>query len=437
MTSEARARDLFVERFGPLPGVMVRVPGRVVLAGEHTDHSMLPVLAMAIDRAIFVAASESAEPGIQAVSAEFEGLARIEPGTHSAHGWTKQLEAALAEVGAGINRGARIAIASDLPAHGGLASSAALMIGVVAALNSLWKLGWDRNAISATAARAERRLGVETSGVEHTVITSGEAGMAVRIDMQPFAQRLTTMPTDWVLILASSGDVVGRADAVRRAYAERVVGTRMAAAMLAEMIGLDPNQTLILGDVADTDVIDLLAEELPVKQTIKEVARATEVLPARLGQLSHSQFETQVPVLVRGPALHVLLGGAAGCCPAGRHGGRRWPEGGGNLRRIAYEPARRFRVLNSGPEQPDQGDGQGRGMGREGYRQRFRRLRPGGDIPGSGGCGHRSCHRDRPAAPPSWFTRRTAANRLRFRALVQRFERRQGSIRSCRHCPGT
>ncbi len=306
MTSEVRARDLFVERFGPLPAVMVRVPGRVILAGEHTDHSMLPVLAMTIDRAIFVAASESAEPGIQAVSAEFEGLARIEPGTHSAHGWAKQLEAALSEVGAGINRGARIAIASDLPANGGLASSAALMIGVVAALNALWNLGWDRPAIAATAARAERRLGVETSGVDHSVITSGAAGMAVHVDMQPFAQRFVPVPADWALILASSGDTAGRADMVRRAYAERVVGTRMAAAMLAEMIGLDPNQTLLLGDVSDTDVIDLLAEELPVKQTIKEVARATEVLPARLGQLSHSQFETQVPVLVRGPALHVL-----------------------------------------------------------------------------------------------------------------------------------
>lgn len=306
MTSEDRARDLLIERFGPLPKLIVRAPGRAILAGEHTDFSMLPVLSMAIDRAIYIAASESAEPGIQAVSAEFEGLARIEPGTHSAHGWAKQLEAALAEVNAGSNRGARLAIASDLPAESGLASSAALMIGVIAALDALWGLGLDRTSIAAMAARAERRLGVETTGAEHTVITSAEAGTALHIDMQPFAQRNEPVPDGWTFIIAASGTSPGRADTVRRAYSERVVGTRMAAAMLAEMVGLDTNQTLILGDIADTDVIDLLAEELPIKQTIKEVARATDVLPARLGQLSHAQFETQVPVLVRGPALHVL-----------------------------------------------------------------------------------------------------------------------------------
>lgn len=306
MTSEARARDLFAERFGSAPSVVVRAPGRVVLAGEHTDFSMLPVLTMAIDRAIHVAAGESPEPGIQAVSAEFEGLARIEPGTHSAHGWAKQLEAALAEAGADSTRGARLAIASDLPAEGDFAAAAAFMTGVIAALDVLWGLGLERPAIAAMAARAERRLGRETTGAEHTAITSADAGQALHVDMQPFGERNLPLPADWRFILASSGATQGRDEILRRAHEERVVGTRMAAAMLAEMVGLDTNDTLILGDIADTDVIDLLAEELPIKQTIKEVARATDVLPARLGQLSHSQFGTQVPVLVRGPALHVL-----------------------------------------------------------------------------------------------------------------------------------
>lgn len=306
MSLQDDARTLFTERFFAPPQVLLRVPGRVILAGEHTDISLLPLLGMAIDREIVIAASDSTEPGVQAISAGFEGEANIEPRKHSAHGWTKQLEAALAETDTRVNRGAKIAIVSNLPAGAGLASSAAVMTGVLAAMNQLWNLGWSRDEIASKAASAERKLGIETTGADHVILASSEVGQALHLDMQPVAQVGVPIPAEWTFVLASPPEVPERAELVRRLRNERIVGLRMASAMLAEMIGLDPNQTLILGDVAGTDVVDLLADELPVKQTIKEVARATDVLPARLGALSHSQFETQVLIPVRGPAVHIL-----------------------------------------------------------------------------------------------------------------------------------
>ena len=307
MSSESEALALFELRFGIKPKLMVQAPGRANLIGEHTDYSMLPVLPMAIDRGLVLAADEAAEPGIEAASAAYPEVARIAPGSHSAHGWAKYLEAILAELGAAaMNRGARIAIAGDLPPESGLSSSSALTVGAIGLLNELWALGLDREAIAAAAIRAERRLGVETGGMDQAAISFGEAGHAIRIDFQPSARRLIPVPEGWAVIVASSGEPAPKAGIARQKYNERVIGTRLAAALLAEIIGLDPAQTLFLGDVASTDVVDLLAEDLPLRATVKDVARATDVLPARLAELSHSQFETQVPVLVRGPAVHVL-----------------------------------------------------------------------------------------------------------------------------------
>ena len=42
--------------------VVVRAPGRVNLIGEHTDYNGFPVLPMAIDRGIWIAAAARPEP---------------------------------------------------------------------------------------------------------------------------------------------------------------------------------------------------------------------------------------------------------------------------------------------------------------------------------------------------------------------------------------
>ena len=49
--------EAFAARFGRRAEVVVRAPGRVNLIGEHTDYNGLPVLPMAIDRNVLVAAA--------------------------------------------------------------------------------------------------------------------------------------------------------------------------------------------------------------------------------------------------------------------------------------------------------------------------------------------------------------------------------------------
>lgn len=53
--------DFFVESYSVQPTIVVRVPGRVNLIGEHIDYCGYPVLPMAIEQCIYVAAAPSAD----------------------------------------------------------------------------------------------------------------------------------------------------------------------------------------------------------------------------------------------------------------------------------------------------------------------------------------------------------------------------------------
>src|SRR3954454_21500588 len=94
----ADAVDRFRQRFGRAPAVVVGAPGRVNVIGEHTDYSNLPVMPMAIQRALTGAASSPSSGRITAHSTMFAD-AWIEPAGASGEdadleGWSRYLAAA-------------------------------------------------------------------------------------------------------------------------------------------------------------------------------------------------------------------------------------------------------------------------------------------------------------------------------------------------------
>ena len=70
-------RRAFEAAYGEPPAVVVRAPGRVNLIGEHTDYSHLPVLPIAIDRALYIAASATDDGLVEARSTSFEPPAQL------------------------------------------------------------------------------------------------------------------------------------------------------------------------------------------------------------------------------------------------------------------------------------------------------------------------------------------------------------------------
>src|SRR2546427_10765639 len=67
---EPRAAVLLAALPGAGPAVLARAPGRVNLIGEHTDYNGLPVLPIAIDRDVLVAARKRPDDAIELSNAD-------------------------------------------------------------------------------------------------------------------------------------------------------------------------------------------------------------------------------------------------------------------------------------------------------------------------------------------------------------------------------
>ena len=309
MTTAHDAQALLQETFGVSAAVTVRAPGRVNLVGEHTDYAHLPVLPMAIDRALQVAIAPTDDPAVRVVSAGFDGIAELprDGGSAAARGWQAYAAGVVQRMNdVAPGRGAFVAVAGDLPHGGGLSSSSAFSVGLMAALDAAWDGGLDRDTIAKRAAEAERTAGVETGGMDQQVIAHALAGHALRIDFYPFQHRPVPLPAGLAFVVASSGEDAPKGGAARDAYNGRVIGMRLATAVLAEKLGVEPSFPLRLGDIAEIDVVDLLAEELQPHGTVKEIGDQARIPISKLARFSMGSWEIDRPAPVRGVALHIL-----------------------------------------------------------------------------------------------------------------------------------
>lgn len=295
-----------------MPATVVgRAPGRVNLAGEHTDYSGLPVLPIAIDRSLLVAAAPNESGLVEVHSEAFEGTARLSrttPDEGVAAPWHGYLAGALAELTAvAPGSGARVLVTGDLPAGGGLSSSSALTVGVIAALAAAWGAELPPEEVARLATTAERHVGVETGGMDQQVIALARAGHALRINFLPPAIRNVPIPAGLSFVVAFSGQEAPKGGAARDAYNERVVGTRAAAVLLAHQMGFEIEaDPPLLAHVADVDVVDVLAEELPEKAAARDAARTAGIDVARLTALTNAEFDPALKISIRRVARHVL-----------------------------------------------------------------------------------------------------------------------------------
>lgn len=179
-------------------------------------------------------------------------------------------------------------------------------MGVLAALSQAWDQPLSREDLVARAMVAERHSGVESGGMDQAIIAFAEAGHALRIDFRPPARRQAPIPGGLAFIVAYSGEEAPKGGAARDAYNERVVGTRIAAVMLADQLGVDLEDPPTLGQVADADVIDILVDGLPDKISAHEVSKATDVELARVVGFTAGTFDDRQKVAVKRPARHVL-----------------------------------------------------------------------------------------------------------------------------------
>src|SRR2546426_5285897 len=134
----ARAIALFHEAFAATPRAAASAPGRVTLLGEHTHYNGGPVLVIATRERTVVAVGPG-EAGVLEVVAGMDGRReRVRFSDGRPQGCAGYAAAVMHELGplgaAPAGGGARVAVASDLPAGAGFASSAAFAVSAAGAL---------------------------------------------------------------------------------------------------------------------------------------------------------------------------------------------------------------------------------------------------------------------------------------------------------------
>ncbi len=303
--------NAFMDRYGVHPDVDVRSPGRVNLIGEHTDHQLLPVMPMAIDRSIRLLGASGTPGRLRAASLAHEGVADIDltaelpPGS----GWTVYLHAALRTLADRVelpSHGAQLLLEADLPSTGGLSSSAALLVGLLETLNRLWSLGIRRDELPALAGRAENSMGLESGGMDQTVISLASAGHALRIDFAPLRWEPVPLPAEMAIVAAYSGQTAHKGEGANLAYNSIVASCRAAALVLAQRLGIDIDGPVVLRAVADHPDAEAAARELTDHTTPAKVSAEFGLDPERIVQLTAKRLPLDLPLDLRNRAVHVL-----------------------------------------------------------------------------------------------------------------------------------
>ena len=223
-----------LERFAQVHGArathLVVAPGRVNLVGEHIDYNLLPVLPMAIDRAVVVAVRARDDARVRAANldarhaaCEFElgaGLAPVASGS-----WSSYLRASALVVAGRLGepfRGADLVFAGDVPEAAGLSSSSALVVGGVLALLAARGVELPREELMELCARGERHVGVHSGGMDQAICLGGRLDHAVKVGFAPLSLRPAPLPAGWRFVVAHSGVLAHKAGRAKDAYNERV-----------------------------------------------------------------------------------------------------------------------------------------------------------------------------------------------------------------------
>jgi len=307
MTPDAleRAASCFRKTFSERPQAIASAPGRVNLIGEHTDYAGGLVLPFAIDLRCAVAVSPAAHDRLELVASDLdEGVALdvttlvSEEGERASRGWWRFVAAVAHELrDAGCSpRGARFAIASDVPMGAGLSSSAAFEVALATAMQVLWGCSLGPLKTAELCRQAEHRaVGVPCGSMDQIASVMGRAGHVLRIDcasldVTPLPLRL---PDDAWLMVIDSGVKRELADGE---YAKRVAACEAARiAMGVEFLGRAAFADLERARPGLTDeqarcATHVITETDRVRKTVDAFARGDWPEAGRLLNASHDSL---------------------------------------------------------------------------------------------------------------------------------------------------
>lgn len=290
----------FASVTGSAPTYLVRAPGRVNLLGEHTDYNGLPVLPMAIDRSVLIAAAARTDQHVRLFNtAAAFGARDYELSEHipayPAGDWGNYGKAAaqglVRHCGDQLHCGADLLVCGTIPAGAGLSSSSALVVANALALLAVNAIEIPYAVLADLLPVAERYVGTLSGGMDQATSLLAVKGHALRIDFFPLRTRMVPLPAGYSVIVCHSLVQAEKSGAARRAYNLRVIECRLACCVLERALSaMLPRSLQTLGDLAQVfphrpplDFLSHLAAAVPERPLpLAEVAAIIGTAPERL-----------------------------------------------------------------------------------------------------------------------------------------------------------
>jgi galactokinase len=210
MANASMILQRFRAHFGVEPTAITSTPGRVNLIGEHTDYNEGFVLPLAIDYRVMMAASRRDDRMVVVRSEEYAEDRTFDLTTASpviSRSWDGYVLGVLRSLSnLGDVPGMNVYIGSGVPVGSGLASSAALEIGLMRAISAIAGISWEAKQMIPLAQRVEVDvLDVRSGIMDQTVISLGRKGHAMLLDCRSLDISHVPIPDDIGIVVMDTG----------------------------------------------------------------------------------------------------------------------------------------------------------------------------------------------------------------------------------------
>ena len=294
----------FAEKFGGVPAVLVRAPGRVNLIGEHTDYNDGFVLPLGIDRGVWIALAPRVDRHVEVWSIDFDESASFNLDTLDRGGpeWSEYLKGTASSLQTAGHQltGWNGVMASDVPIGAGLSSSAAVELATARAFAAVSRIAWDPAAMAKLSQRAENEwVGVNCGIMDQMISAVGRDGYAMLIDCRTLDTRAVPIPDGAVVVIM---DTATRRGLVDSAYNERRAQCEAAAAFFGVPALRDVTPDIFLAREQELDATTarrarhVVTENARTLAAADAMARGDSITLGRLMNASHQSLRDDFEV---------------------------------------------------------------------------------------------------------------------------------------------
>lgn len=335
----------FAKRFGRVPWVIVRAPGRVNLIGDHTDYCGGWVLPMAIDRGTFVAAAPATKPVSTFVSTAFDSMVEVDLTVRHPTPLgdladpLRGVADRFAHAGIALPN-LDILVMSSVPVGAGLSSSAALLVALATLFETVTNQCLAQLEKAHLCREVEHRfLGTPCGIMDMLVSIVGRRAHAVLIDCESEQWWPIPIPRELGILVVHTG---GSRELAASGYARRLDETRTAALDLHVQRWRDVDEAMLAN--APIDPLHRRRARHVVRENTRVLAAADALRRGDLFTLGQLMFESHASLRddfeVSCDELDVLVDTAASLHGTGVYGARMTGGGFGGCAIVACEPSR-------------------------------------------------------------------------------------------------